>query len=191
MVKEYLGRYGWVEQGLFVQLSWASHSPGTGRVLFAESCITCFRGRGWRERGPYDLSASAFLNRFFTLSYSICQGAIFWVSMSWTWQKQRFCHLIFLFTIMPKKWTHSEVQNSQFLCSVFLLLFWFWFVKPSPIKLYWSSSKSITATRLSLMKLKKKKTWKTRRHRQEVFQMSFSFLVCISSNETAAKQFRV
>lgn len=37
----------------------------------------------------------------------------------------------------------------------------------------------------------KKKKEETRGHGQEVFQMSFSLLVCISSEETGAKQFGV
>ena len=56
-----------------------------------ESLKTCFKIEGWAKILEYnsvfyhgDLPASAFSSNFFSLKYSLCQGAVFWGSMFWT-----------------------------------------------------------------------------------------------------------
>lgn len=51
------------------------------RNLSHEGFMVHFRGDGQGE-GQGDLSVSAFFSNFFSLKYSICQGDIFWGSVS-------------------------------------------------------------------------------------------------------------
>ena len=62
----------------------------TGRTLLLWRFYDLFWGEGQGE-GQSDLPVSAVFSNSFSLKYSICQGAIFWGSMSWTRNRHGSC----------------------------------------------------------------------------------------------------
>ena len=98
-VKQHEGdvaNWGEFSKGLFAQillsvlLSLEKEVPFLqGGHLSHEGFMTCLKGEGWEWQG--DLPASAISSNSFSIKYSICQGAIFWGSMSWTHNRHGSC----------------------------------------------------------------------------------------------------
>ena len=86
------GKLGEIQQGLLVRIlrgvllssRWGCSFPsGVGRAPPTWGLYDLFQGRRVRD-GQSGLLASAIFSNSFSLRDSICQGAVFWDSVSWT-----------------------------------------------------------------------------------------------------------